>query len=82
MTVVSKLRLRVACSSYLLQAAGLEVLELLLKTDVRIRDGTAHPDDFERLLPGEIGGAHDVGHRHRHAPRHSRQTVNRIDLPS
>lgn len=61
-------------TSYLLQTAGLEVLELLLKTDVRIRDGAAHPDDLERLLPREISGTHDVGHRHRHAPRHSRQT--------
>lgn len=45
-----------------------------MKTNIRICDGTTNPNDFERLFPGQIGDAHDVGHRYRHAPRHSCQT--------
>lgn len=67
-------RRRKDSGTHLGHPVAFKVLQLLQEPDVGVGDvpGTAH--DLESVAPAEGRDAHDVDDRHRHRPRHSRQT--------
>ena len=61
--------------AHLLQPGGLKVLELLLKPNVWIGHSSADPHHLQRVLPRQIGRAHDVGDGDGDAARHPGEAV-------